>query len=239
MLLAAGFVLGLSGPFGTYEQMLPVLRIVYWFAIIAVTWSVGLLNARLLRNLTPLKNVGVVPAFSVAGLVGGIPIAIAVTAINWLAGIPAQQSLSDRLELVAYCSGISLCVSAAFAWFQRNVIEEGAPTAVLPQTAALLKRLPVELRGPLQHLSMQDHYVEIVTDRGSHLVLMRLADAIAETAPVRGLQIHRSHWVAIDAVIRTRRDGDRQFVETRSGARLPISRSYRDRAKRAGLVPAS
>ena len=47
------------------------------------------------------------------------------------------------------------------------------------------------------------NYVEVWTERGTHLVLMRLSDAIRETAGENGLQIHRSHWVALGAVKRT------------------------------------
>nr|WP_258571113.1 LytTR family DNA-binding domain-containing protein [Flavimaribacter sediminis] len=102
-----------------------------------------------------------------------------------------------------------------------------------------MKRLPVELRGKLQYLTVQDHYVEVVTDKGSYLVLMRLGDAIAETAPVEGLRIHRSHWVALSAVGRIRREGDRLLVETVGGAVLPVSRSHRAALREAGLVPVS
>jgi hypothetical protein len=239
MLLAAGLVLGMAGPFGTYHALSPVPRVLYWLAITVATYCTGLLSARLLRGHTPLKSLAVVPAYALAGLVGGIPVTLAVLAINGTVGFSSEVTGLGVAELFVYCSLISLCTAAALAWFQRSVMRETAGVADDPQTAALLNRLPVELRGPLQHLSMQDHYVEVVTDRGSHLVLMRLADAIAETDPVAGLRIHRSHWVALEAVVRTRRDGDRLFVETRSGARLPVSRSYRDEAKKAGLLPAS
>ena len=101
----------------------------------------------------------------------------------------------------------------------------------------LLKRLPIELRGNLSHLSMQDHYVDIVTDKGSKLVLLRLADAIAETEPVPGLQIHRSHWVAPGCGCpHPPCEGDRHFVELKDGAVLPISRSSLPAAREAGLV---
>jgi DNA-binding LytR/AlgR family response regulator len=57
----------------------------------------------------------------------------------------------------------------------------------------ILNRVPVQRRGRLIALSVSDHYVEVLTDGGRSLVLMRLSDAIAETGPVKGLQIHRSH----------------------------------------------
>ena len=65
--------------------------------------------------------------------------------------------------------------------------------------------MPLPQRGGLLALSVEDHYVDIVTDKGKTLVLMRLADAMKETGSVAGLQIHRSHWVARGAVIKAHR----------------------------------
>ena len=35
-------------------------------------------------------------------------------------------------------------------------------------------------------MSMQDHYVEVTTTRGTEMVLMRFSDAIKDVAPVDG-----------------------------------------------------
>ncbi|WP_419907184.1 LytTR family DNA-binding domain-containing protein [Hoeflea sp.] len=234
---AAGLVLGLSGPFGTYDAMHPLARLVYWELIAFVTFSVGWLNARLIGEHTPARKLGVLPAYAVAGLIGGIPIYAVVELINLVGNIGAPQDLPSRVILFAYCTAFNFCMCMLVAWLFKR-----AARAVPPEAAGavpkLLKRLPIELRGPLSHLSMQDHYVEVVTDRGSQLVLMRLADAISETEPVSGLQVHRSHWVAFDAVARTRREKERYIVEMKGGAVLPISRSHVPAARAAGLLPA-
>ena len=62
-------------------------------------------------------------------------------------------------------------------------------------------------------------------------------NAIDETAPVNGLQIHRSHWVALEAVSAVRRENGKVFVETTAGDRLPVSRSCLDDLRQAGLLP--
>ncbi|EBV3599940.1 LytTR family transcriptional regulator, partial [Salmonella enterica subsp. enterica serovar Virchow] len=90
-------------------------------------------------------------------------------------------------------------------------------------------------RGQLTHLSMQDHYVDVRTDNGGAMVLMRLSDAIAETRGVEGLQIHRSHWVALGAVQKAIRRGGRPYVIMKDGTELPVSRSYLDTVRSAGL----
>ncbi|MCB1383384.1 MAG: LytTR family transcriptional regulator DNA-binding domain-containing protein [Notoacmeibacter sp.] len=92
---------------------------------------------------------------------------------------------------------------------------------------ALLDRLPGSKRGPLIRLEVQDHYVLVVTAKGREMLLMRLADAIRETEPVDGLQVHRSHWVARDGVadvIRETGKNGRTLLRTTDGAEIPVSR---------------
>ena len=66
---------------------------------------------------------------------------------------------------------------------------------------------------------------------------MRLADAIAETGDTAGLQVHRSHWVALDQVRGVRREGDRAILSMAHGPDIPASRSNIAALKEAGLLP--
>ena len=77
----------------------------------------------------------------------------------------------------------------------------------------------------------------MTTSAGSALLLMRLSDAIAEAGDTKGLQIHRSHWVALDAVRAVRRDGQRAVLTLTDGRDLPVSRANLDKVKAAGLLP--
>src|SRR5690606_35602655 len=108
-----------------------------------------------------------------------------------------------------------------------------APDAMVPAEPALLDRLPRPQRGRLIHLAVSDHYVDVTTDKGTSLVLMRLADAIRETAPIAGMQVHRSHWVALDAVTRGTRQKGKPVLELENGARVPVSRTYIEAARAA------
>ena len=64
---------------------------------------------------------------------------------------------------------------------------------------------------------------------------MRLSDAIAETRGIDGLQIHRSHWVARNAIVGLTRENGRPVVALVTGVTLPVSRTYLD-AVRAAVV---
>ena len=104
----------------------------------------------------------------------------------------------------------------------RQPREERATAAV----SALLARLPVHKRGELHHLRMQDHYVEVHTDRGMEMVLLRFRDALREVEEVDGLQVHRSHWVARAAVERVERRDGRVTLLLVNGSTVPVSRSF-------------
>ena len=63
-----------------------------------------------------------------------------------------------------------------------------------------------------------------------------LADAIRESSGVPGLQIHRSHWVAIAAVVGAHRSDGKVLLELSNGLRLPVSRGYLPAVEEAGLA---
>ena len=99
--------------------------------------------------------------------------------------------------------------------------------AEAPAPPRLSDRLPPELRGaPILSLSMQDHYVEVMTAAGPHLLLMRLSDAVDLLDGVPGARVHRSHWVSARALSALEREGRRHAAVLRDGRRLPVSQSY-------------
>jgi DNA-binding LytR/AlgR family response regulator len=100
----------------------------------------------------------------------------------------------------------------------------------------ILRRMPPAKRGALLRLSMQDHYVEIVTASGSALALLRLSDAMAEAEGVPGLQVHRSHWVAEGAVADTRRENGRLRLTLIDGSEVPVSRARVAAVREAGWI---
>jgi len=101
--------------------------------------------------------------------------------------------------------------------------------------SGLLRHLPAAARGALIRVEAQDHYLNVVTDAGSALVLMRFGDAVAELSEVAGARVHRSHWVARAGVRGLLRKEGRQFLLTRDGAEVPVSRANRAALQALGL----
>jgi len=110
--------------------------------------------------------------------------------------------------------------------------DPAAPAGV----TGLQGRLPAHVRGPVRLLVASEHYLRVVTERGEAMVLYRFGDAVAEQSRDRGAQVHRSFWIARDAVASVRRNGAKVTLGLEDGTDVPVSRTYLMDAKRAGIV---
>lgn len=87
----------------------------------------------------------------------------------------------------------------------------------------LLDRLPFAVGRQLVSISADLHYLLVVTRRGRATLLGSLTEAERELGEC-GVRIHRSHWVALDAVRRLRRSAQGWRCELVDGRSLPVSR---------------
>lgn len=222
-------VLGLSGPFDTFSSLSLPARMAYWTAIVFGTYAIGaaVTVALVGRWTRPLARVlggaAVIGSLAVVGLAG-----LNLAAFGWQ-GLAAQVTPAGMLG--AYV------VSGVVMALREVLLRETPPASSGATGPAILRRLPLARRGALVALSAEDHYVAVTTTRGRELVLMRLSDAIAEAEGVAGLQVHRSHWVALDQVRAARRQGDGAVLTLSDGRDIPVSRARLPAARAAGLLP--
>ncbi len=223
-------LVGLIGPFGTFDAFALPQRLAYWAANVAATFFAATLTITLADAWLSQRIASRPLTLVLAALLAAIPVTVIVVTIVKTTG--ANPRALDIAVLYLYCAFITLGVALLSI-----LVGTPKPAAMFdPATPPLLGRLPVEKRGRLIRLSAQDHYTEVVTEAGRELVLMRLADAIAEAAPTEGLRIHRSHWVASSAVTGSHRRAGRVFVNLEDGGEAPVSRSQINAARAAGLV---
>ena len=234
MLAVIGVLLGMVGPFGTFA--LPIgPRLAYWAVIVVVTSTVGTLTEMIVVGLL-LDRVPPGLSTVIGGAIGGIPIAASVWGINLLAYGLNTEAI-PFWTLLAYCVPIAAMITGLGSRVRRSAAGPDASTEWPANRApALLERLPLPQRGRLLHLAVNDHYVDVTTDKGTSLILIRLSDAMREVAPTQGLQVHRSHWVALDAVRRGRRQDGKPVLELENGTVVPVSRTYLAEVKQAGLL---
>ena len=231
--ISIGLVLGIAGPFGTEEVLRLAPRLAYWLVVALVTFFSGSFVSYLVEALA--RSWGLPPWARIAltGGMIGILVTVEILLLNWASFGLSPGHDGYALPLLVNAVAVSLVITVALYF----LFNEATGDAGDEGTPAILSRLPLEKRGRLIALSVSDHYVEVITTRGRELVLMRLSDAIRETAPEAGLQVHRSHWVALHGVTAARRDGARAILTLEGGEELPVSRTYLPAAKEAGLLP--
>ena len=225
---------GYLGPFGSYDRQPLGERLLYWAAAMAGNWVFSYLlipvGVTLLAGRLP-----VLAAVFVGAAVAAIPGTAVIVLLELVYSGKLPQTMS-LFGLYASVLGIHLAIGL-IVWttidkpLRTGEIGVGGPivtgaAGAKEGAAPLLDRLPAALHGTLLHLRMQDHYVEIHTDKGSELVLMRFGDALKELGDTPGMQVHRSHWIARDALARIARDGGRTVAHLTNGTAVPVSRSY-------------
>jgi len=247
--LAFGALLGVLGPFGSYLGISLPLRVLHYTANMAVIGAMAVAaNALAARFLYR----GPVPLWGslVIALVIAPPGALIVMA-HLLLFAPQVLPHVTFGELCFQTALINVLVSLFVRAVRALLRARQAPPQDPPMPAAPLsavteeqrsddiirEKLPLPLRrAPILALSSEDHYLRVHTDRGNALILMSLSQAVDALGEDAGLRIHRSHWVARDAVVdSTRKDGG-VAVTLANGLSLPASRSGRRLLEDARLI---
>ncbi len=238
--IVATLLLVLAGPFGTQSAMSFTARLGYWMTIVVITGSTGTIITVTMRALLNKRPRWFVTTMIIC--VASSVITLFVLGINWfLLGLaPFRPDILlgiglNTLAIAAIVTGVAIWRDSTHA--AENLSDPELPPPAQDMRPALLDRLPFDKRGALISMTVRDHYVEIVTTSGTELLLMRLSDAIRETTGCKGMQIHRSHWIALDQIIAVNRDGPRANVRLSDGRDIPASRTYVPALKEAGLLP--
>ena len=106
--------------------------------------------------------------------------------------------------------------------------QPGSNISKKPLAGDFFSRLPGELDTSLVSMSMHDHYIEVLTLKGRHMLYMKFSEAMDELKNYDGVRTHRSHWVATAAVRKIRKDGRSIKVIMKDGRELPVSKTNRN-----------
>lgn len=241
VLAIIGLVLAILGPFRTAESMLPIPRVLYWLAVSFATYYAAAIAGVFVLRLLEKKVASRLVRIGLASAAQALAVSVASLVILTSA-LGADMAFASPVlsRAVASTLAVSFLVSAAFLVLGRmdeRLDTDATPTPPdMADGPRLLTRLDFGKRGALVSISVEDHYVNVTTVRGRSMILLRLADAIAETNPVEGLQIHRSHWVAIPGIAEIEREGKKVIIVTTAGERLPVSRTYLPALREHGLL---
>ncbi len=221
----AGLVLSILAPYGT-GRLNTSERFAYWVGLCMA----GGFGAAIFDIVSHLKNL--TRNIWLTALGRSIGSAALVSAFVLYSQSPNNTPAGIALTLFyVWIIAILICSTGALI-----ELASRKPAAVRTR-ASLIDRLKPALRSAeIYALSSEDHYVRIMTSKGDDLVLMRLKDAIAETAPLRGIQTHRSWWVAENGTEKSTFTNGKSEIVLKNGHITPVSRSGKSRLKEAGWI---
>ncbi len=232
-----GAFLGFIGAFGTLHIPF-LLRMVY---MLPISWAgalLGLLTFRLTCRLLPQFN----GRRWLQGLICGVIMTPPMTLVAWAiphitphGGDPISALPGYSLVTLVSCLGFS---SLAVGLNRHaHLLATHASASPTPPPVRFLERLPLKLRGAeVWAVEAEDHYLRLHTSKGQDLILLRLADAVAELEGIEGAQVHRSWWVARDAIADARRGDGRAVLTLKDGSEVPVSRTYARLLREQGWI---
>jgi hypothetical protein len=241
-------LLAFLAPFGTY-RFRTVELVGYWTVLMAawlilsqaVSWVLGQLP--MIRKRSPVQRkvltilVAVFPMMIVTGV-----------ANNMISGW--QPDPGELAELFVSISLIGGGYTFFADWLMTGILDpQPQPATASPMPVpfehrnngeipvptlegdsiadtAFIDRLPMHIRGEILCLQVEDHYIRVHGRSSSVMVLMRFTDALRGIDHLPGTQVHRSWWVAADAVTGLRRTGRTAQLTLSNGTSVPVSQPY-------------
>lgn len=249
IITAVGVFLGVIGPFGSFNGGPLELRVAYWVANMWIGFIALSTFVRLSARAATRFDLPIWFVIAIGVAVGALPLAIGLGFFSAAFWPPNHGRLTPLFTQYAQTLAISEPLSFGYYFMvdrgwraaaRRGRI--GAPGPVPDRRPAVatgggfLERLPPRLGRELLCLQMEDHYVRAHTARGSDLILTPLKDAIAELGGADGLQVHRSWWVARNAVAEPVASGRNLILRLSNGLEVPVSRASVAKLRAAGWL---
>ena len=238
-------ILGLSGPLGTVEDCALTHRMLFWSTSVGAlillnavfrAFVHGVLGWRHIQRDIPLIALGV-------AAMSFLPFR-AVAQGQIVVSHPILTSTASETLVFLFLTALGIGCYTYLAHVEpAGAVVPATPGSVIdgevrppePELPPLVQRLDPAIRGTLVSITGRDHYVDVRTVAGQGSLLMRFSDAIREAAPQDGAQVHRSHWVAWDAVSGVERDAGRLYLRL-GEARVPVSRANRVLLAKRGML---
>lgn len=223
--VAVGFVVVISGGARTPQEAVTMV------VEIAAGATLGLTVGRFLSR-RPWFRDRVWARLLVITLAITLPMTAVVTSLTI---ILRGQVLTVQLlnQILPTVFAVSLVMTGLAMLVRQPTRTHASPAGAPPPK--FFARLPERLRGgELYAVEAEDHYLRLHSSLGQDLILLRLADAIAELEGVEGAQTHRSWWVAKAAVTSAERMDGRAVLTLKDSAEVPVSRGFAKALRSAG-----
>jgi DNA-binding LytR/AlgR family response regulator len=234
ILVAIGGVMGFLGPFAS-ERIDAPRRYVYWMICMVGGGLIGVVIDGWLER----RIAGIWRRVALVSVVMTPPVSLLVlTAQHLVVGSPFDWAIYLTLLPQVWPISLATMVVHALAWRRRPARVETRTVIAppLPEAeAAFRRRLSAKRRtARLIAVEAHDHYLKVHTDAGEELITLRFADALAELERAHGWRVHRSWWVAAEAVESVRWRRGVGEIRLAGGLEAPVSRTHAPVLREAG-----
>lgn len=227
-LFGVSLILAITGPFGTFENLSFLGRFIYWTPLVLGANLFARLAARIVDHLC--HRVSPLRWQLMMTLVFPSVFSPAVWMFNGLFAGPSMAMPSLAVITIQV-----FATTVAVGLLTHFMIRDAS--AVADKPVRLYARLSEGTQASIVRLTVNDHYVEVYLDDAQcQRILMRFSDAVNEMDGTPGFCTHRSHWVAAAHVLRSIRERNREFLLLSDGAKVPVSKTYRETVQAAGFL---
>ncbi len=224
------------GPFGTFDDLGFAIRLLFWAVAIlgcsTIFWFVFFLFDRFALFNNSSKFIRHIFIVIIVTIPGTLLIYYNNIVFRDIA-IPPEQLL--WLWFTVFSIGMILTSIHFFSYFgkiqSKEEIHKEEVDRIHVETdeniSLFFAKLPQEIGTDLISLSAHDHYIEVITKKGKKMLHMKFSTAMELLENYPGTRIHRSHWVANNAVESVKKNGRKKSVKLVDGRILPISAKYK------------
>lgn len=231
-----GLLCGLIGPYGSFIAN-PISRICFWTSVF---WAGTLiLWPSVMGALHFAERRGLPILFAMIGatLAACLPLAVfawASCSLFWpvhASGIRPQEWYVLTVILAAPAVALALWLE----YFRFRDHRSHWVSTRIPPSVAENGGVPDRLLDLILCLRMEDHHVRAYTAAGSSLYFAAMRDVVNQLG-ARGLQVHRSWWVARAAIRSWAGDARALELVLDNGLRVPVARSRIAAIRAAGWL---
>lgn len=229
-------VLGLLGPFGTFNILSLPTSLIFWFSVTALGLTIlvplNIVTKRIFGSGRHRFFYDVVqtPVFTL------IYLEPLQRLIIWYAkGEEVFGRVHTTMAIVAATLFLILIREIAIALRRPSAhAHNNQPNEPLQQAAPcpLTARLPDNTDPVIWSVSSDNHHIIVRGPTSQSVVLMRFSDALLALSTRQGVQVHRSHWVADEAIGSWMVDGHRLAIQLHDGHMIPVSKTFAETVQR-------
>ncbi len=227
--LFIGLTIGYLGPFGSYEMPL-FNRLSYWVILIGVGHFIYSQTNDLFNWYLGSKIKNAIIRFLLPSFFGALLLTFFV---EYMSHIYYESNMSFYENFLfhfpkVFILGLVLNLIGLLLdkYHDSHNLLATKQQDHDPLLNNFFNRLPKNLGKELICFSMEDHYLHVHTEEGSHMMLLRMKDALVELKSYKGFQVHRSWWVATDAVIDVKKESRKATLIMKNEMNVPVSQKY-------------